>query len=976
MLRKVIITLGLILGGINLSIAGDIPITQIKGLFLKFKPEYRVLSPVQGLLALRSGILKNIRFKGYYGTLKPEFLCHNQVINAGKKESDCPQDNTTAVIQHLSPSPNGRDLSLPGSDNDFFNILTMKQLAELLSAFHDARLIYQERSKENLEIAQQEIIQRMFEQFNRLHQQIMKDEEKAKLNKELEAKQREKSPVNKDFKLINGFLKEVNIEELEKEAHFKGVGISISLKEALQKHWSNLDSEKRALEEKLSQQPVSQEKKPKKPSSQEMAYKSLIQKIRDLTKLLESKEDLFGKWNDLKIILERLESEEEQINQKIRSLGNPKEKLKLTMKNWEDIVEGKVESLLENYAKIFAGSVFEQDRYPSNIVETALLAFVWGKARTIKDLDVFIEALEKYHEDNVPLSSGVYSKKSYTAWKNYASNNVNVRYFQDLIGRHNPEVRIFMTLAGGVFESPYPELPGMGNASVKGKTKMYFFKDCGESTLRNFLNVMLADSDTNTFKLENLAQFNPTPQLIKFYQQEQKTYEDVLKFGIRSVWAKVVSGLKGVDYRNGLQDIGNEISSANGISNMLQALEQLLGLEDLWAEIRQKHPTDENALIGALLDDLCHRLSRTGFVVDWRVKGAEKQIPGKFVEIILKINGKEKFQWSFIYGHFSFDLIYHHELTDWRKDPLMMEGFMTQLQEMSPQEQEGWIGLLPYYLNDHLVETIVVPKFQQFTQPQFSSYLLYGVPFTKTETQGEREDELLQRLDWLLSVNPAVVEKLIPKWLQTIPQDKKVAQHMASLIAKHESIFYETYFNKNILPKIQKYYEDYITTLLQTVSKTPEALFPLFKDSKNEGLIHYVIKKFSNEADLIGALKDTKGHTLLHRAAGGGFIMVIKALLENEAIAQKILSPDNVINKEDENMSPLHMAALMGQLEATKLLLQYQEALFLDDTYWNAGGERNTPMALAEFGQQNTSDSPLKLKSYQQIIELLKQVKK
>lgn len=88
-----------------LCLAGfaEIPSEQVMGFYERTDPAHRDLSPVWGMVALRSGLLRNLRFFGDYGPEpRPELPRH-----PGAGPRDHPQDAVAGVIQYLFPSPDG-----------------------------------------------------------------------------------------------------------------------------------------------------------------------------------------------------------------------------------------------------------------------------------------------------------------------------------------------------------------------------------------------------------------------------------------------------------------------------------------------------------------------------------------------------------------------------------------------------------------------------------------------------------------------------------------------------------------------------------------------------------------------------------------------------------------------------------------------------------------------------------------------------
>jgi hypothetical protein len=117
----------------------DLEETQIGGLYERFNPDYRYLSPVYGFLMLKSHLLSNIRFYGNFGPKNEEFLCHKQITNPALNlpstaDKDCPQDSTTALLQHFFPSP-GDELTISNAKSDFFGQLSIESIGKLLKAY-------------------------------------------------------------------------------------------------------------------------------------------------------------------------------------------------------------------------------------------------------------------------------------------------------------------------------------------------------------------------------------------------------------------------------------------------------------------------------------------------------------------------------------------------------------------------------------------------------------------------------------------------------------------------------------------------------------------------------------------------------------------------------------------------------------------------------------------------------------------------
>lgn len=128
---------------VNIGYA-TINVNEIGGMYKSFKDDYKYLSPIFGLAALWSYV-PNIRFHGAYGAQNKNFLCHKQITHPapGRRETsdiDCPQDNTTAFVQHLFPSPGGGELRISNIKSDLFTWMTIEQIGQLLNSFTEYKI--------------------------------------------------------------------------------------------------------------------------------------------------------------------------------------------------------------------------------------------------------------------------------------------------------------------------------------------------------------------------------------------------------------------------------------------------------------------------------------------------------------------------------------------------------------------------------------------------------------------------------------------------------------------------------------------------------------------------------------------------------------------------------------------------------------------------------------------------------------------
>jgi len=100
------------------------------------------LSLLNGVLFTKSGVLRKLRFEGLYDEPK-RILTHYAIAHpahhASTAATDSPQDSTSALIQQLFPSPAADHLAIPGAVGDFFKVMPIEKIAELLVLYHNEK---------------------------------------------------------------------------------------------------------------------------------------------------------------------------------------------------------------------------------------------------------------------------------------------------------------------------------------------------------------------------------------------------------------------------------------------------------------------------------------------------------------------------------------------------------------------------------------------------------------------------------------------------------------------------------------------------------------------------------------------------------------------------------------------------------------------------------------------------------------------
>jgi ankyrin repeat protein len=98
----------LVVMGFQSTPANAEPDLDIRGIDELIAPQCKQYSPLYGITAFESGRLLGMRFYGNFGKEKSDIPCQKQIT---ARDTDCPLDWNSALIQQLFPSPDGLALS-------------------------------------------------------------------------------------------------------------------------------------------------------------------------------------------------------------------------------------------------------------------------------------------------------------------------------------------------------------------------------------------------------------------------------------------------------------------------------------------------------------------------------------------------------------------------------------------------------------------------------------------------------------------------------------------------------------------------------------------------------------------------------------------------------------------------------------------------------------------------------------------------
>ena len=127
--------------GMTANVQAAISVLDSPGLDEPIPAEIReVLSITHGASLVESGILENMRFRGFTGPEKDGIPCDPKFIHkTDPSKSQCPQDTTTAVLQRLFPSFDGVVLVPNQLTFDPFSMLSPSMIGRMVSLIYSLK---------------------------------------------------------------------------------------------------------------------------------------------------------------------------------------------------------------------------------------------------------------------------------------------------------------------------------------------------------------------------------------------------------------------------------------------------------------------------------------------------------------------------------------------------------------------------------------------------------------------------------------------------------------------------------------------------------------------------------------------------------------------------------------------------------------------------------------------------------------------
>lgn len=845
---------------------GIVPVTaeltegEVTGMMSVLHPQYAYLSPVNGLLMLRSTILSNIRFHGNYGPEKDGYQCHPQ-ITGNNRTTDCPHDYRTVLIQYLFPSPGGQ-LAPNSAPSDIIRTLSMESIGSILRVVTEIRDM-----KQQPEIHVDRLALAIFKsQFADVYQQLHSEasQHEAAIHKGNRKKQQESSD---EQKRISELTKQIKA----KQQQLKDAGKS---KEEIIQATASLTKERQTLIALLGKQKIKEAGGSEGNNESSMIDALIIEKLQ--------KNRDFNRARDLANLITNA------LQESLTTFSN-------------DYPPYVVEHALLSFAWKKANDKEE------------FVSFFEALGPKIT------ASLQNGKFEKPEVWSYVPNKEDYERFRNEFP-HTRLPYDDNLF--KSPEYLIYATLAYDTYDHPYPRNLGYATAyfpTIKKEEKKNFsseqlkqerhergYSDCGEASLWNFFNAMLFNDKKKIFDLTFLQIMAPkaNEQFIKFFEKQTPGNME----SRRDKWSDIVSNITQpagkipIDYSN--KKRGGFCNIKPSMANILEVATHLLNDDTLNAIDKTLDIRVRSAL---KLTRLCEMITLAkkqmgqNFKLTWRVKGGGQKIfNDQNVTIEFLVNDIPTFIWEFTSIHFDFRFIKAGKSADWRKN-MRKQIFAIAVEQLEKQGYSTLEGILPFYVRPEKIKD-TLKMMPAWLQHRWFSSLIFSLSLSSS-------DEILTAIYLLLPYeadeqgkinnHSPLIQTMGNRWIKNLPDDPNANALLFDFLHPYQKsltgILQKSY--QFLIDKIRSNPEDYIFL-------AAEAGYPSIVDMLSNDDINILFKK--NEEG-----------TLFNLACWYGEEEIVKLFFEKLSENQKA----SLYTAGVHGQNALHFAVRNGNFEVVKLLL-------------------------------------------------------
>jgi hypothetical protein len=307
----------------------------------------------------------------------------------------------------------------------------------------------------------------------------------------------------------------------------------------------------------------------------------------------------------------------------------------------------------------FGETLGPQRKYPAHFVEHILLGLFWAKAKNDKHeiLHLFGEFPHALTFDAIemlltPNQQARWVEDNYT-FDDYAQIEKNLKNpeipTEEFLSE--PERTSFFAYSDQVWDAILPPIFNFDQALVSlPDGTIESFADCGETSIRNFFNIVLRNPKTHTFDISFIKNnsigknLKISDDLLEFYEKNFNL-SNLGTIDLHNQWARVVSNLDEVSYK---QPKPNPVCNiTGGLKSVLKVFEKLLFSVN--SNFGQLNPVEQ-------FDLLVEYFSRPDFRLSWDLQAAPRNDLLRFnvgVTVQFSINGTAAFSWDFLPGHFT-----------------------------------------------------------------------------------------------------------------------------------------------------------------------------------------------------------------------------------------------------------------------------------------------------------------------------------
>ncbi len=228
---------------------------------------------------------------------------------------------------------------------------------------------------------------------------------------------------------------------------------------------------------------------------------------------------------------------------------------------------------------------------PSGLTVDILLALLWRNATSIEVMHHYLAAVAQ--------TAGI-PQDALFSWRPlvepYTQDDYR-RLHEQLEGDKAVELSfddlVFLSQGFELYDSPFPPHVDFKHENDGVQYQGHAFADCGETSLRNLLNLICYDSATREFSLQPLRELardaDPSNdayahKVLKFYEEHSST-DSIDAVAAHNAWADVVSGIPGVLYT-----VADVCDISPGFNNMLVLIGKLFpgikSLQDITDRLR------------------------------------------------------------------------------------------------------------------------------------------------------------------------------------------------------------------------------------------------------------------------------------------------------------------------------------------------------------------------------------------------------